>query len=556
MNLIKTTTFAIAFAFTLLASGQQAKPLFTDESASKFIAGQTDLKEKADEFKKTALTAYAKNDFLEAAENLRVSKILSIISASGSKLPNALKSYMLSDSDFRREFLDILSDKDEIANVLGILGALWENSPEKFKAFKSLAIAISVVFDTQPPESWPHSQVSTTVLPRALPDPVKSFNYWISMRECGRLLMQPEKLSAEELKFLVSSISSDEDKEWVQSSIQVNISNISKLYQSIKYDSPRLSRNAYTWEYSDYSLKTIKEKGGICTDQSYYTCEVAKARGVPAFILSGAGADGFHAWVAYMERNGKWNFNVGRYESSRFVTGRTIDPQTWYLASDHSLKSMSERFRGGKKYQANEIFTMFAKEFFSDGEYEKCIAACNMANSQDSRNVETWNLLIEALEKSNAVETKIREAYIAAMRSFSRYPDTDIIFRRALIKRLDAAGEESESEKLSSSIIIKTKGSRPDIAMEFARSSLEGEIARGETEKFYSSYKRLISMFKSDGAMAFSGITIPILNSLIAAEKKDEAKQTMAISRSVLKPSKNSTLESNMRSVENQINSL
>ena len=63
-------------------------------------------------------------------------------------------------------------------------------------------------------------------------------------------------------------------------------------------------------------------------------------------------------------------------------------------------------------------------------------------------------------------------------------------------------------------------------------------------------------MFKSDGAMAFSGITIPILNSLIAAEKKDEAKQTMAISRSVLKPSKNSTLESNMRSVENQINSL
>ena len=124
------------------------------------------------------------------------------------------------------------------------------------------------------------------------------------------------------------------------------------------------------------------------------------------------------------------------------------------------------------------------------------------------------------------------------------------------VQRLDAAGEESESEKLSSSIIIKTKGSRPDIAMEFARSSLEGEIARGETEKFYSSYKRLISMFKSDGAMAFSGITIPILNSLIAAEKKDEAKQTMAISRSVLKPSKNSTLESNMRSVENQINSL
>ncbi len=546
--------FVMCVVFT--AHAQNVKQPFSEETAKAFVESAKDLELESKNFKQKALTSYAKSDILNAAEELRVSKMLAIFSAEGSKLPNALKAQFLSDKALRDEFLSILNPKDNLEKVLSILTSIWNHSQEDFKKFKSLAIAIAIVFDSPVPESWPHHQVSSEVLPRTLPDPLDAFKYWVQMRERGRLLMQPERLGAEELKFMVASVTTNEDKEWAQNSLQINVANLNKLYASIKYDYGRLNRSAYNWGYSDYALKTIKEKGGICTDQSYYTTEVAKARGVPAFICSGAGSDGFHAWAAVMERSGKWNMNIGRYENSRFVTGRTIDPQTWHYASDHSLKAMSEKFRNGKKYQANEIHTMFAKTFFEDGDYEKCVNACNLANKQDFRNADTWSVLIEAMGKTQAVETQIRNAYMSAIRSFAKYPDTDIVFRRALMKRLSDVGEDDEAEKLSSSIIIKTKGSRPDIAMNFARSELERKIAKDEIDKFYTSYKRLLGMFKNDGAMAFSGISIPIINALLKEDKKTEAKEVASITRAVMKPAKNSTLNANLTSVEKQLSQM
>ena len=354
-------------------------------------------------------------------------------------------------------------------------------------------------------------------------------------------------MSLGELKYLVASLATSEDRQWAQKSISINASNIGKLYSSVAYNYSRITAKQYDWNGSDYRLKTIRETGGICTDQAYFAAEAAKARGVPAFIFAGAGADGFHAWTAAMKKPGSWEFGIGRY-----VTGTTIDPQTWETASDHDLESLREGFRNGAKYRENELHTIFAEKFFKSGDYSSAEKSARKALSLDKRNAKTWRILIDALQKSGD-EKKVLSALDEAVKAFFKYPDIDAEFRRELISKLKAASKEDEARKLSTSIILKTKSSRPDIAMSFARAELEGDIASGEAEKLATSYKRLLGVFKSDAAMSATGITIPIINALLKKGKIDETDEIMKITRQTLKTSRDSTLTQLLDNIDRQL---
>jgi hypothetical protein len=76
-----------------------------------------------------------------------------------------------------------------------------------------------------------------------------------------------------------------------------------------------------------------------------------------------AGNNGNHAWVGFLDNRGRWDFTVGRYEESKFVTGITFDPQTWDPPTDHQLAMMSERFRINPKFRISRVHTVFSGEY-------------------------------------------------------------------------------------------------------------------------------------------------------------------------------------------------
>ena len=53
--------------------------------------------------------------------------------------------------------------------------------------------------------------------------------------------------------------------------------------------------------------------------------------------------------------------------------------------------------------------------------------------------------------------------------------------------------------------------------------------------------------------MCFKGITIPIINRLLAVDNFKDPEQIIKITRQVLKPAKNSTLDANISAVESQV---
>ncbi len=549
-----TLSILACLPFFMSAQESSLKGSFDDKAAKEFFAkDEAAVAQAREKFREDAVKNYSANQLKPAAVSLLYADYLALLDEHGKTWPAELKEFFLSNTPALEELILILKPEDDNGRAFSILEKIWRHSPEDFAAYTSLAVAIAIVFDTPPPKTWPHHQVSEELLPRTLPDPLDAFKMWADFRKRGRLLLQTEKLSAEEIKFFVASPSTAEDKEWAQKSASTNLQNIPKLYASVEYDHARIERKAYDWGKADYRLKTIKGAMGICTDQAYYTTEVAKARGVPAFILSGAGADGFHAWAAYMPRRGSWNFDVGRYEASRFVTGKTVDPQTWKTATCHALENLRENFRGSAKYQDNVHHTRFAKKFLEDGNFERAETAAEAAIKLDDRNSDSWNVLIAAAEKRDRKPKDIDEIYARAIRSFSKYPDLDAQYRSALMERLLAAGDTEGARRQTTSIITKTRQSRPDIAMDFAKRELLMEIKSGDAKALALSYKSLLNSFKKDGTMAYSYLTIDILNTLLKAGRASECPEIMKITRQVLKPEPSSTLDVNMKNADEVI---
>src|SRR5581483_6473185 len=278
-----------------------------------------------------------------------------------------LQAWLLANPDFSAEFFSLLSPCDLLPNSLGILSELQARNPEKFSRYANLALAIALVYDVPPPPNWPHSQVSSTVLPRRLPAPADAFAFWIRADENGRTLQHLADLSASELKFVVDSPTPAAELEWAQTNVSITLSTLGKLYDIVRYRVDRTQQNQYSWPSDRYDLQTIVEKGGICVDQAYFSCEVGKAKGVPTLLFSGAGRDAWHAWFGYLDQNRHWQLDAGRYASQQFITGFALDPQTWGTLSDHDLKFLAEGFRLYPAWRQACMNADFAMAYLADG---------------------------------------------------------------------------------------------------------------------------------------------------------------------------------------------
>jgi hypothetical protein len=94
-----------------------------------------------------------------------------------------------------------------------------------------------------------------------------------------------------------------------------------------------------------FTLPNILQYGGVCADQAYFAMEVGKAIGVPTAYDSGASGDVSHAWVGFLQtdgRNGWWNFETGRYQAYQGVRGSVTDPVTRKRIPDSYVSLLGE----------------------------------------------------------------------------------------------------------------------------------------------------------------------------------------------------------------------
>ena len=407
-------------------------------------------------------------------------------------LTRDLQLALLGNAALSEEFFQLLSPVDNPPEVLAILQKIHRQDPALFTTYASLALAIAVVYDVPAPPQWPHAQVSPQALPRQLPPPEQIFAYFVRLDRINISAHRLGRLPAAELKFLVDLVAPFPELDWARKSVPPGLANFAQAYGMVKYRKDRLTGNVYQWPGAAYTLPAILQEGGICVDQAYFASTAGKAKGIPTLMFRGAGLDGRHAWFGYLDASQRWQLDCGRYADQKFVVGLAFDPQTWTDINDHELLFITERFRALPTYKVSVMNAQFAADYLSEGKIEQAWKAAREAVNRDPRNLEGWNILLQAQAAKSpdprAKEGVLREAVLA----FQRYPDLEISFSRQLIESLRARGETSLAQVEEQRLAMKYQANREDLSIEQAAATLTRSMEQDDLATQIKVYNRVV----------------------------------------------------------------
>jgi hypothetical protein len=473
----------------------------------------------------------------------------------GDWLPRDVQAKLIANAAFSDEFFATLSPVDFAPQVLQVLGTLYRTDPKNFDDYASLALAIAVVYDVPPPPDWPHAQVSPQALPRRLPRPQETFEFFVKEDQAGRTYQHLKRLGADELKFVVDVAASFDDLQWAQKVVDYPLTHFALTYSMVRYRLDRALNDLPMWPEPTYTLPEILRQGGICVDQAYFACQAGKARGVPTLLFSGEGRDGRHAWFGYLDGTQKWQLDAGRYAEQRFVTGFARDPQTWSQLSDHELQFLSERFRTLPSYRQSRVHVAFASEYLAQGDVAAAIQAARKATDYERRNLQAWEILCAALEQPGA-EPKVREAALhEAILAFQRRnPDLEVYFTNRLVASLRTRGETSAADYAERELARKFQGERVDLSIQQAAQMLSRSFASPSVPAQVKAYQTVMSSYGRGAGMAFfDKIVVVFAEHLMQLGQNTEAARAVELARQTLKVEPDSQLDAELKGLAERV---
>ncbi len=186
----------------------------------------------------------------------------------------------------------------------GVLKRLQEMrlaNARRFSEYRSLAVALAIVYDQAWPPFWPHRQVDPKLVPTAATPVAEWFNFWVEGNETRALMLDLRKLSPDQIKYIVDAPLDLAEFRWARKNVKYQRSEFAKAFDAVSYSPARVSAGAFTWSEGEYTLQNIRQQAGICVDQAYYAMIAGKALGLPTLFFTGQGSQGGHAWFGYMK---------------------------------------------------------------------------------------------------------------------------------------------------------------------------------------------------------------------------------------------------------------
>ena len=270
-------------------------------------------------------------NFISLVSNLYWAKsfCLPFLNELETKKEEAFKEIQLMSSSDVAQYLTKYSHfKDNRSRVTEILLNLRKHDPSLFKEYIKLAVAISLVWDTEFPENWPHHNVNKNDLPIDDSSYLGIYKFFINSQVGGKLFYDPRRMTVRELCFVVDSPLAQNELQYAQQIKIKKIRDLANLYKIIPYDQNRINGSVYVWPHGQYNLIKIGTKnGGICMDQSFFVSQTAKAMGIPSILFTGQGRTGAHAWLGTFDLSSGWNFEVGKWENENYPIGYALDPK-------------------------------------------------------------------------------------------------------------------------------------------------------------------------------------------------------------------------------------
>ena len=464
------------------------------------------------------------------------------------RLDPGFVSATLADRDFLNAWGNALSEDDFAPKVLLNLEAIWKSHPNDWKEFRNLALAIAVVRDQPAPSWWPHHQVLQRDVPRKDLPPEEIFARTVRAFREGKLRLDPRKLDASELKFVVDAPLKPEELEFIGNSGSLAKEDPAKAFAAIRYDRARTARGAYVWPWGGYSLAGIRKHGGICVDQAYYAAVAGKALGIPTIFFAGFGKEGGHAWTGFLKGRDSWNLNVGRNEAGSYATGEGLDPQNWTPITDHGIAMLTLGSRNPSEHGAVRRDLVMAVNFRRRNNAEAEGVALQSALSRSPSNPLIWDAREDWLVRTGSPATELKAHHVAAIRQFAGYRDLKVQHEEALARVTSENGEQKASERISQRIVRENQGVRADLSASAGMQLISRKVDAGDVKGALNEYGRqLYLQGASGGGNFFYGVTAPLASLFLAKGHPDLARRVLAEGYSTLSPGKGSPIAQDFR---------
>jgi tetratricopeptide (TPR) repeat protein len=444
-----------------------------------------------------------------------------------------------------QEILQTLKPGDFTPAVMQNLRRLHEHNRENFSKYFSLALALAVVFDQNPPPDWPHHQVSRESLPVDEQTLEQRFDFWVQSHENRKLYADPTRLGADQLKFVVDALVPQEELQFGQERLRFARASFDKAYSAIRYDHDRVKREQYDWPKGQpYSLEEIQKVGGICVDQAYFAMIAGKARGIPTLYFTGQGAAGGHAWFGFLRSDTQWNMDAGRYENQNYAVGAALDPQVWERITDHELKFLGQRLRLTPAFQAGMADLVVARQFLRQGDRESALAATTSALAGSPQNPDAWDLKFEILRDNGEPFAKVRKHLEDAVSNFNNEPDLRTHYQNHLLAAARGEGDEKLVSELERRMVGQNARRRSDLSVGAASDRITALLQEGKVDEALRDFRSQVNRLgRTGGGNFFYEVVSPIAKHLIEEGNPREAKRVLDQARRALRPERDSILD-------------
>jgi hypothetical protein len=457
----------------------------------------------------------------------------------------------INDEELSRLLFENLSDSDYSPGVLIRLQEIRLSSPEKFKEYRSLAVALAIVYDQNFPPFWPHGQVHPSQVPIAKTAVADFFKFWTESNDSHSLLLDLRKLSPGQIKLIVDAPLERSEFDWARKNVRYQRSEFAKAFDAVSYSVERVKSGLFDWTAGEYTLQNIQRQGGICVDQAYYAMVAGKARGLPTLFFTGQGTAGGHAWFGYMKTDNRWELDCGRYRNQNYAVGQALDPQTWRPISDHQLKIHAQGLREGLELFSSRDDILIGRLMERTGDGVKALKAYESAMQVCPQSEAGWDAKAEYLRRSGASLNVLKSHHQEALRQFAANRDARVKQQTALAQIARFQGALEESEDLQRQIVAQNKRKRSDLSIGVAAQKIASLAAARQFDQAFTEYRRQVSsLAKTGGGNFFYDIVQPFAETLVAAGDARRARQVVTLARNALKPENGSIIDSDLKGLE------
>ncbi|MGN0880647.1 MAG: hypothetical protein ACI4WT_14500 [Oligosphaeraceae bacterium] len=378
---------------------------------------------------------------------------------------------------------------DNYPRVLDLLRQLYRHAgPQEAERHWPLMLALALVWDT--PDRTPlHHQMGPQP-PDATPDLPRRFDFFRRTLDSRDAPFRPGQLSIAELTFVVDTPLPVDELEWVRENVRLQ--SPERLFHAIRYDQERLARAAWQWPYGPYTLPAIRQLGGICTDQAYFTVITLRALGYPAILFAGEGRRGGHAWVACLQPRKGWVTDIGRFKDDRYTTGEAVHPQTGVRFNDHLLPLVCDR--SPKARQADALARLAAILTLAELPRHARLLV-EQAITLHPTSTLAWDVRAHLADDATEL-TKLLERQANAFRDF---PDLVQEFRLRQARILRLRGHTAAADRILQQQ-TRRAGKRDDLAADAALAHVNAALQDGQPQKARKLFEAFLKNYRQEAA--------------------------------------------------------